>query len=154
MSREGHNRLADHTLLHQFDGAMHFRVSPSIVGYAQSSALLRRDLHHELCFCQAHGHRLFAQHVGAGAQRFQGLGRVEEDRSGHVDGIKSSMAQCLLYTGECSSSKRLSFGSVARHYPSEPATRLVAKCGYYALDGNIPKSDNQPSQHAFDLNAF
>ena len=83
----GEHGLADRACCEQLFGALHFGIAAAIVGDAERLAAFICGLNHGAGLGLVHGHRLFAEHVLAGAERLNRLRRVQKDWRADVDGM-------------------------------------------------------------------
>ncbi len=108
---------------------------------------LARGVLHGLGLGVVQGHRLLAEYVALGAQRSDGLRRVQKNRRCQVDGGGVARREGTFDIGPGGNAVGLGIGRVAGHDAGEFAARFGQDRGQNALAGDVADAGYQPGNH-------
>src|ERR1035437_8156340 len=144
----GQDGLTDGAFSDELAGADELGIETAVVGDGEEALMSVRGGEHGLGGGEVEGGRFFAEDVLAGVQTGDGLGRMEKDRRGHVDGVDGGGEESNFEVGE-----DLSAGvgggllGIAGDEGLEAAARLGKDGGDDAAARDVANTDDQPANH-------
>lgn len=148
----GKDGLADDALGDELAGADELGTEAAVVSDGEETLMSAGGGEHRLRVGEIESGGFFAEDVLAGMQSGDGMGRMERDGRGDVDGVDGGGVECDVEVGE-DLSAGVSGGllRIAGDERLEAAARLRKNGGDDAAAGDIADSNDQPANH--DVNS-